>query len=288
MMNDHADFLKGWHVFFRHASVISLAIVLLFCSYAAVAQATPHQDVKVISTAEKTMTLSELPDEFASCFQNIDDSSQFLLPYVRGSQWSETWQEQDAFLPVLLVDHAATLYFLEKDEDGIWHARRIKELFSSTDFSQDNNEKLIAIDTFGYWPESIVPYDGSTLKGSFHYSCMVAAGEITYVISVTYEKNEQTPSGWTWEGLAVLPISQADGFSAAVESNFFPGVCFDSWNVVRVGNNLQYQYNLNDQNNLVFDVETPYTEEDYDLLVMDERIWLGELQRFSAAKIDAD
>lgn len=287
-MTDCTNCSRGWNLFLRNASAIFLAVALLLHSYVAAAQTTSQQNVEDIRTADKTLQRSELPEEFASCFQNVDSSVRFLLPHVRGSLWSETWQESDTFLPILMLDNTVTLYFLEKDKNDVWHARQMKELFSFTDFSQDNDIKLIAIDTFGYWPETIVPYDGSTLEGTFYYNYTVTTGETAYVIGSNYEKNKQANSGWTWEALQVLPISQAEGVSTTVESDCFSGIRFDSWKVCRVGNNLQYQYDLHDQCNLMFDVETPYAEDDYDMLVMDERILLGEPQLFFSVKIDTD
>lgn len=287
-MTDYTNFSRGWNLLLRSAGAVFLAVALLLHNYAAEAQTISQQSAEGIRAAEKALQRSELPDEFSSCFQNIDSSVRFLLPHVRGSLWSEEWQESDTFLPILMLDHTAILYFLEKDTDGVWHARKMKELFSFTDFSQNNDVELVAIDSFSYWPEIIVPYDGSALEGSFNYSYIVTTDETAYAIGINYEMNEQANSGWSWEALHVLPISREDGSSTTMESDYFSGVRFDTWKVCKIGNILQYQYGLHDQSNLVFDVETPYAEDDYDLLVVDERILLEEPQLFISAKIDTN
>lgn len=107
-----------------------------------------------------------------------------------------------------------------------------------------------------------------------------------YVLSVDYETDEHAASGWSFQSLQVLPISQSDHFAVSSESIYFSGIHFDEWKVVRMGNELQYQYILNDQYSLVFAVETSLTEGDFDLLVMKEQCLLGEPLLSLSAKVD--
>lgn len=250
------------HVYFKRVLVLLLTVLLLPQS-GVLAENKFTERLKRYTTEDGLMPVSELPDYWASCFQDVDASTQILLPHVRGSQWREGWQETDTFLPVLLLDDTMTLYFLKKGDDA-WHAIRMKEMLSYADFSRNSDINLESIGSFSYWPE--FQYDGSSVKGNLSFVYNIVVNNTDYSIHVLYETSTQTSSGWIFSCLQVLP--SANGFAVSLESQCFPGVYFENWKVVNIENVLQYQYILNEEINLTFNVETPYSAEDFDLLIM--------------------
>lgn len=254
------------HAYFRRFLVLFVTILLLSPS-SVLAENKFAACLKRYTIEDGLMSVSELPDHWASCFRDVDASTQILLPNVRGSRWREGWQETDTFLPVLLIDDTITLYFLEKEDGDAWHATRMKEMLSYADFSCDGDINLESIGGFSYWPE--FQYDGSTVKGSLSFIYNIAVNNTAYSIHTLYETSTQTSSGWIFGFLQVQP--SVDGFAASLESQYFPGVHFENWTVVNVENVLQYQYILYEECDLAFNVETPYSTEDFDLLTMNEQ-----------------
>lgn len=285
-MMERLTFIRWWVLHLRKICASFLAAMLLLYIGTAMAQAVPPHVADILSVKDNTPLLSELPDEFASCFLDADSSLRVLLPFVRGGVWQEGLQADDTFLPVLLLGDTATLYFLEKDAQSNWHAAQMKDCPSYAVFSQRYGVELNAISDFSYYPQTTSPFDGKQVAGSILISFTVSTEETGYVISTYYETNSQTASGWIFERLSVLPISLTDSYSTSVESNCFPGTCFDAWNVVNTGKTFQYQYYLNDQCNLVFDVEMPYTEAELDLLIIDELSLLGAPQLYLSAEVN--
>lgn len=240
---------------------------------------------------EGLMPIADLPEEWAFCFQEVDPSLQILLPYIRGSQWHKGWQEEDAFLPVLLFDDSdvlATLYFLKKDAQAAWHTTQIKSFPDVDAFLLKGNAKLRGISHFSYFPRTVSSFDGEPVEGSLQFAFTLTDAETEYSISYHYTTSEQAASGWILEMISVLSSSAVNHLSVPKESCCFPGIRFDSWNVVYDGNTLQYHYVLNDQSVLEFHVVTPYAQADFDLFVMDELSLLDIPHLYLSTEVDTN
>ncbi len=270
------------HTYFKRVLVLLLTVLLL-SQNSVLAENKFVECLKRYTTEDGLMSVSELPDHWASCFQDVDASTPVLLPNVRGSQWREGWQETDTFLPVLLLDDTITLYFLEKD-DNAWHVTRTKEIFSYADFSCDSDINLESIGSFSYWPE--LQDEGSIVKGNLSFIYNIVVNNMAYSIHILYETSRRTSSGWIFSFLQVLPST--NGFAISLESQYFSGVHFEDWTVVNIENVLQYRYILNEEINLAFNVEMPYSAENFDLLTMNEQELLRMPQLCLSTVVDTN